>query len=99
MASYLKYICFAYNYAYLRIYIPIIGIPNSHTDGTYPHWMRVEPNQTRTHVLKSYPPPAPAPVLGYTFFPIPTPSRVKNPTGNTHPETTQQDNIISPTYK
>jgi hypothetical protein len=71
----------------------------SPTDGTRPHWVRVEPNQTRTHILKSDPPPAPAPAPApspsYTFCPIPTPAQVKKPVGNTHPGTTQQDNIIS----
>jgi hypothetical protein len=47
------------------------------TDGTCPYWVWVEPNQTRTHVLKSYPPPAPAPACGYIFCSIPTPARVK----------------------
>jgi hypothetical protein len=53
----------------------IARVRATNTDGTRPHWVQVEPNQTRTHVLKFYPPPAPAP--GYTFCPIPTPAQEK----------------------
>jgi hypothetical protein len=43
------------------------------TDGTRTHWVRVEPNQTRTHVLKFYPHPHPHPHLGIHIVPYPHP--------------------------
>jgi hypothetical protein len=53
------------------------------TDGTRYYWVPVESNQTRTHILKSYPlsVPAPAPVHRYTFCPIPTSAQIKKTRG------------------